>query len=138
MLKRYVLFSTVIFLLFSCSRFTDSDPAPVEVGGTVTNSSEEPIEGAQVSITSPSEMDTFTNEDGEYSFQLFIEETTRYSFEVSKEGYQTRTQELNVDPSNDIQFPDFQLALPDEDNGDDNDDPNDGSRWIGRLRFHYA
>lgn len=127
MLKRYALFSTIIFLLFSCSRFTDSDPDPIEVGGTVTNSSEEPIEGAQVSITSPTEMDTFTNEDGEYSFQLFIEETTRYSFEVSKEGYQTRTQELNVDPSNDIQFPDFQLALPDEDNGDDNDDPNDGS-----------
>lgn len=129
MLKRYVLFSTIIFLLFSCSRFTDSDPDPIEVGGTVTNSSEEPVEGAQVSITSPTEKDTFTDSDGEYSFRLFIEEPTRYSFEVNKEGYQIRTQELNVDPTNNIQFPDFQLALPGEGNGGDgSDDQGDGSK----------
>ncbi len=127
MLKRYVLFSTIIFLLFSCSRFTDSDPDPIEVGGVVTDYEGDPIEGAQVSITAPNEMDTFTNEDGEYSFRLFIEEPTRYSFEVTQEGYQVRTQELNVDPSNEIQFPDFQLALPGEDNDEGNGDPDDDS-----------
>jgi len=126
MLKRYVLFSTVIFLLFSCSRFLDTDPEPVTVSGIVTNSSGEPIEGAMVSILSPTPEETTTTDgDGVYEFSRIIEEAVSYSMEISKDGYDSRTEEFVADPSNGPDFPNVQLSETGSDNNNDDDSGND-------------
>jgi len=131
MLKRYVLFSTIIFLLFSCSKFLDTDPEPVTVSGIVTNSSGEPIEGALVSILSPPpEESTTTDEDGVYEFSRTIEEAVSYNIEISKDGYESRTEEFVADPSNGPNFPNVQLSEPgndDDDSGNDDGDEVEGT-----------
>lgn len=126
MQKRYYLLPLLLILFFSCDRFLTSDPDPITVSGTVTNSSDEPIEGATVTILSPSpEETTTTDSEGVYTFSLLIEESTNFSLEISKDGYQTSTRNFSVDPSDNISFPDVQLALPDEDNEDDDSDDGD-------------
>ncbi|MEX0661140.1 MAG: carboxypeptidase-like regulatory domain-containing protein [Balneolaceae bacterium] len=127
MQKRYYLFPLLFLLFFSCDKFLSNDPDPVNVSGIVTDSSDDPVEGATVAILSPSTESTITDSEGVYNFSLLIEENTTYRIEVSKDGYQTATREFTVDPSNSIDFPDIQLALPSEDNDDDdnNDDEPD-------------
>lgn len=120
MQKRYYLLPLLLILFFSCDRFTANDPDPVTVSGTVTNSSEDPIEEATVSILSPSpEESTTTDSEGVYTFSLLIEETTDFSLEISKDGYQTSTRDFSVNPSENISFPDVQLALTGEDNDEE-------------------
>lgn len=120
---RYILFPLLLLLFFSCSRFTADESDPVSVSGVVTDSEDNPIEGATVSILSPSpEETTTTDSEGVYSFSLLIEETTNFNLEISKDGYQTSTRNFTVDPSEGVSFPDVQLALPGEDNVDDDSD----------------
>ncbi len=126
MQKRYILFPLLLLLTFSCSKFSANDPDPISVSGVVTNSSDEPVEEATVTILSPSpEETTVTDSEGSYNFSRFIEESVTYNIEVTKDGYQNSTRQFTVDPSNSINFPDFKLALPGEDNSDDGDDNND-------------
>lgn len=127
MQKRYILFPLLFLLFFSCSRFSKNDPDPISVSGIVTDRENVPIANAAVSITSPSpEESTFTDSMGTYLFSRYIDESANYSMQVSKDGYQIKTIEFTINPENSIDFPDVQLALPGEDNNDD-DNGSEGS-----------
>lgn len=129
MRKQQLALLTLVSLFFiqSCDYFKSK---PAVVGGEVIEaSSENAVEGATVEIIQPEnfQQSTITNSSGRFSFDVEPDDgSVALTLEVTKEGYQSATR--NVEVSSNDEINDLVIELTAEGNGDDNGDDGDGGQ----------
>ncbi len=103
----------------------NDDYEPVNITGLVMDSSDQPVEDAVVRlIEPPPEMNTVTDADGMYEFELELDTTLDVRVIVSKEGFVADTLTSHAIPERDIDFPDTKLLTEEEFEEDVEIDPD--------------
>lgn len=115
---QYVFLIAMLVALFSNScGVTDNndDYDPVNIFGLVMDSSDQPVENAIVRLVEPPpEMNTVTDADGMYEFELELDTTLDVRVIISKEGFVEDTLTTLAIPEREIEFPDTRLLTEEE------------------------
>lgn len=122
--------SLLILISYGCGLGGDDESETIIAGQVTEQGTGSSIEGAIVSITSPSKFakDAVTDSIGNFTFTVKIDSSINVSMEASKAGFNTNTkQPFKVAPGNDVDDVEFQLEPEGSGDGDDDDDGVQGN-----------
>ena len=115
--KFIVLIAIATPLLFmSCDVVDDNDDfEPIDISGFIVDSSDQPVENAIVRLVEPPpEINTVTDSDGFFGFEMDVDSTINVKLIVSKEGFVSDTLNSQAIPERNIEFPNTRLLTEEE------------------------
>lgn len=98
-------------VIISCETVTPEQPLPAILKGRVLDKeSGAPVQGALLRVTSPQPtVETMSDSQGNWQFELDVEQITTVSIRVSKDGYNDEQYELLAAPGQEVNAPVMRL-----------------------------